>query len=148
MSQTLELAKFLVTVIGGGGAVSWYATRRSDRLAQYRYLDTAYRDLLSTYAKRPEFGDPEKTANFAAAFVEKERLEYHYFAMSVNNFLETLYDVFKRPAKRLEWGRIFVHHASLHWSWLKANEGAFEHGFLEYVSNHMINDAQRAKKAA
>lgn len=125
----------LLSMLIGGGFLTLFWHWRNDQLAQYRYLDQIYTALLAEYRAyaKAGFGDPAKTREFASAFAD-DALGYHYFAMSVMNAMETIFDVLDRkPMHSREWKMIFSHHVRLHWPWLEANPGAFEPEFVAYV---------------
>lgn len=125
----------LLSMLIGGGFLTLFWHWRSYRLAQYRYLDDVYTRLLAEYRASASagYGDPAKTQRFRSAFKD-DALAYHYFAMTVMNTMETIFDVLDRkPMKHDEWKMIFSHHVRLHWPWLDANPSAFEPAFVAYV---------------
>ncbi len=125
----------VLSMLLGGGFLTLFWHWRSDRLAQYRYLDDVYTRLLAEYraSAAAGFGDPAKTQHFRTAF-EHDAYAYHYFAMTVMNAMETMFDVLdKKPMNNSEWRMIFSHHVRLHWAWLDANPSAFEPAFVSYV---------------
>jgi len=143
---SVDAANQFVSILFGGGFVSLFWNWRNDRLAQYRYLDEVYSALLAEYRARPSFGDRQKTQTYQTAFA-KQPLRYHYFAMSVMNTMETIFDVLhSKPLKHPQWGHIFSHHVTLHWAWLDANQDAFEPEFVAYVRS--MNLAARTRQRA
>jgi hypothetical protein len=143
MSDALETVASVLSIVGGGGVLSILWTWQSDRLAQYRYLDEVYTDLLEQYREKPEFGDHEKTATFETAFA-KERNAYHYFAMTVHNTMETIFDVYdERPLDKPQWARIFETHALLHRPWLIKHSDAFEDAYVDYVMTRLPTPERR-----
>ena len=133
MDETmLDIIAEVTKIVFGGGLIALVWTWRSDRLAQYRYLDTAYRELLALYAKTPHFGDPSLTKTYKSSF-QGARLEYHYFAMSVHNFAETIYDTVWWPSCNKEWRYILRHHSVLHSQWLNDNKGPYERRYVRFV---------------
>jgi hypothetical protein len=134
--MTLETIGQIVSIVVGGGAVSMFWAWRNDQLAQYRQLDDGYSQLLAAYRENPGLGDPAATARYKDMFGAEDRLRYHYFAMSVHNVLETLFDILEeRPTDNHMWASIFKHHARLHYAWLLDNTSVFEERYVEYVKN-------------
>ena len=146
--MNLETVEQIVSIVVGGGLVStgctFLWTWRSDRLEQYRHLDAAYGELLGAYRDHPQLGDPAATVQYATALTGDARLKYHYFAMSVHNMLETMFDVLRQnPASRRVWASIFKHHARLHYAWLLDNGDAFEPEYITYVKQ-LLGERPRA----
>ena len=112
----IDLGQLIATVFGVIW-VTWYWKRANDKLQRYRYLDRLYNELLVVYSKNPAFGDEERVRAYRE-FPHEERLKYHYFAMRVHTFLESIFDLSKGKV-RAEWSRIYRHHAQLHSAWLK-----------------------------
>lgn len=134
--MTLETIGQIVSIVLGGGAVSMFWAWRNDQLAQYRQLDDAYSQLLVAYRENPGLGDPAATVRYKTAFIDGDRLRYHYFAMSVHNVLETLFDILEeRPTDDRMWASIFKHHTRLHYAWLLDNATVFEERYVEYVKD-------------
>ena len=132
MDLSLESLNQLASLIVGGGVVTGFWAWRTDRLAQYRYLDEVYTSLLAAYRDKPEYGDGTKTPSFDTAYGDKA-LEYHFFAMSAMNTMETIFDVLHgNPMRYPQWKSIFAFHVRLHWAWLRANQSAFEKRFVTY----------------
>jgi hypothetical protein len=131
MFEDIQQVAKLVTTLLGGGVVAWFWNWNNDRMAQYRYLDNAYRDILSLYAKNPRFADSVLTRDYKSSFTGDELLQYHCFSMAVHNFLETVFDVLWRPTTNKQWGHIFKHHAKLHARWLKDNDTLHEPGYVK-----------------
>jgi hypothetical protein len=148
--MNLETIGQIISIVLGGGAVSTFWTWRADQLAQYRQLDDAYSQLLTVYRDNSELGDPASTVRYKTIFSGKQRLDYHYFAMSVHNVLETLFDVLeKQPASESnrQWASIFKHHARLHYAWLLDNTDAFESEYVDYVKE-LLGELPRATSTA
>lgn len=134
--MSIETLGDIMTIVFGGGLVTTLWNWNANRLAEYRMLDDAYRELLAQYRARFALGDPAATSRYEDAFSADQQVEYHYFAMSVHNTLETIFDVVGLgAAKDRMWGRIFEHHARLHYAWLLKNTSAFEERYVEYVKD-------------
>jgi len=137
--QWLEVVGQCAGLVVGGGAVSTWWAWRADRLAQYRYLDEMYSTLLAQYRALPHFGDPYRTCCYADAYEPDHADAYHYFAMTVHNTMETIFDVTrKRPLAHAPWSAIFTHHVRLHAAWLLANKTVFEPAYVAYVERRVL----------
>jgi len=140
LADIMELTKLAVSIMGGGGFVTWYWTHRNRRSEDYKSLDAAYRSLLDRYFDHPDFGDRALTDDFAEKF-KSDAMKYHYFAMSAHSVMETLHDLYKDceyaggrgPAHHEEWGHVFRYHTRMHRGWLEANTDAQEDGYVKYV---------------
>ena len=93
----------MVTIAGVIG-IAWYWNWQKHKLEQYRHLDVAYNELLKVYFENPRFGQPDLASSYAEAFAGDERWKYHYFAMRVHTFLESIYDIAKAERPRRERG--------------------------------------------
>lgn len=131
----------IFSIVCGGSVVSLFWSWRSDQLEQYRYLDAAYAELLTQYRANPEFGSALKAAQYDHAFANtpdnaNKRDAYHYFAMTVHNTMETIFDTLDEDPlqkSRQQWARIFEYHVRLHYAWLQDNQLSFEPKYVEYV---------------
>src|SRR5690242_1367564 len=94
LKLVVALVGVAMSIAGGGGVVTWYQAVKKARASDYQYLDATYSKLLDAYRARPQFGDPTRLAAYWTAFGE-ERLDYHFFAMTVHSFLETMFDVYE-----------------------------------------------------
>ena len=146
-ADLIDISEKLGSIVLGGGLLSLFWAWRSDRLAQYRYLDESYSALLDAYREHPEFGDVAKTRTFQTSFATNQ-FEYHYFAMTVHNVMETIFDVLRKPLEKPQWARIFAHHALLHWTWLETNAGAFEVAYVAYVRDIPEREQARVDRQA
>ncbi|HTL32269.1 MAG TPA: hypothetical protein VL326_04050 [Kofleriaceae bacterium] len=143
--MTIDTVGQIVSIVLGGGVVSMILAWRNDQLAQYRQLDDAYTALLQQYRDHSPFGDPARTRRYKDAFKDKDALDYHYFALSVLNMMETLFDILdQHPMDKPQWASIFAHHVCLHQAWLQNNTAMFELDFVEYVQ-HMVESFPDAK---
>src|SRR4249919_881227 len=104
-----------VSVVGGIVVASYWAGR-SNKLAEYRYLDELYGKLLDTYRGYPEYGDQQRTDSYALAFRDDNALRYHYFAMTVHSVMETIFDVYETEIPE-QWIHIFDYHTRMHAQW-------------------------------
>jgi hypothetical protein len=127
----IEIAKLVVTIVGAI-VVAWYWNREKHKLEQYRYLDETYNEILRTYLDHPEFGQPELTSKYRASFKKMNFWKYHYFAMRVHTFLETVFDLSKGNVSNT-WLHIFRHHANLHAAWLRDHSSLHEPGYVQHV---------------
>jgi hypothetical protein len=101
----------------------------------YAHLDTLYKGILELYLLHPQFQDAEKTADFKNS-LKHEALLYDAFAAIVHNFLESVFDLaIKGNNIDPKWARIFDYHATLHLSWLLANDRPFEPEYCDFIRN-------------
>jgi len=124
----IDLGQLIATLLAAG-LVTWYWNRAKDKLERYRYLDRIYNELLVVYLKNPAFGDEERVRAYRD-LPHEERLKYHYFAMRVHTFLESIFDVSKGEVPEV-WSRIYRHHALLHAVWLKDHRQLHEPLYVE-----------------
>jgi len=126
----VALAQLLVSIV----AAIWlaiYWNRRSEKRDEYRLLDESYSKLLETYQTNPQFGNRRYTNNYTSAF-QDSALQYHYFAMSVHNVMESIFDTYESnipPA----WDHVFSYHTLLHLEWLLTNPEAHEPDYVGHV---------------
>lgn len=116
--------------------VTGWTLRKDAESKSYVHADTLYLSILRLYLDHPEFGLKEKTVGYREAFSGAEAERYAAFAAIVNDFLETIYDLFHdRKTGRIhpQWQRIFAHHAALHARWLADHPDAFEPDYVAYV---------------
>src|SRR5215469_9975859 len=85
-----EVAQLVISFVAAI-VVAVYWNWRSNKLAEYRYLDKSYSKLLESYRNDPEFGDRQRTSNYANEF-QKKAMKYHYFAMTVHTVMESIFD--------------------------------------------------------
>jgi hypothetical protein len=125
----IEIAKLIVTIFGGLILV-WYWNSKKNRQEKYQYLDSLYNDILKLYFENPQFGEPELTANYRSAYVGEEFWRYHYFAMHIHTFLESIFDMSKSKCKIMKaWEPIYKHHKKLHSAWLQDNKALHEEAY-------------------
>ncbi len=127
----IEIAKVFVAIVGAIGVASYW-NRVKDKLEKYQYLDASYSEILRIYFDNPRFGQPELTAKYAEAFKDTEYWKYHYFAMRVHTFLESIFDLSKGEIPT-DWVHIYRHHASLHATWLRDHQDLHESGYLKHA---------------
>ena len=113
----IELAKLLVAIIGAIG-VAWFWNREKDRLERYQYFDKSYSDILEIYFQNPRLGRPELAARYSHVFEDDEAWRYHYFALRVHTFLESIFDLSGGKVP-VAWRHIYRHQVSLHSAWLR-----------------------------
>ena len=63
----IEISNFVVAIVGAI-VVAWYWNRQKHLLDQYRYLDESYNTLLQLYFDHPQFGDRDRTGDYASNF--------------------------------------------------------------------------------
>ncbi len=129
-----ETAKLLVAVVSAF-FVAWYWNSTKDHFERYQYLDESYNAILKMYFEYPQFGKLESTDDSASAFKEPESLRYHYFAMRVHTFLETLFDLSKESKGEIpdEWLYIYRYHRRLHSAWLKDHPDLQEPAYVKQL---------------
>jgi hypothetical protein len=133
--EMFEIAKLIAATFGALG-VAWYWNRVKDRFDKYQYLDESYSGILRVYFENPRFDQPELTAKYAEAFIDYEHSKYHYFAMRVHTFLESVFDMSKGKI-RTDWMYIYRHHANLHATWLQDHQALHEPGYLNHALGHI-----------
>ncbi len=127
-AEVFETAKLIVAIAGGLG-IAWYWNNKNHKLARYRYLDEAYKELLVTYLENPHFGDPALTGKYLECY-GKDEIKYEYFAMTVHTVMETLWDVYGDRIPD-EWVHVFKYHTKLHANWLRNNSEANRPGYVQ-----------------
>ncbi len=127
----IEITKLVVTIFGAV-VVAWYWNRTKDQLERYQYLDQSYSEILKAYFEHPQFGHSQSTSSYVSAFKEMEALRYHYFAMRVHTFLESVFDLSKGNIPD-EWVHIYRYHRRLHSAWLQDHGDLHEPGYVSHV---------------
>ena len=130
MDET-EIAKLVIGIVGAG-FVAWYWNAVNHKLAQYRYLDETYKEILKAYVDHPDFGQPELARTYREAFKGKDFWKYHYFSMQVHTFLETIFDLSNGKIPDV-WDYVYRHHGDLHSAWLRDHRDLHEAGYVEQI---------------
>ena len=65
------------------------------------------------------------------AFKDIDALRYHYFAMRVHTFLETIFDLSKGNVPG-EWRHIYRYHRRLHSAWLQDHPDLQESAYVKH----------------
>jgi hypothetical protein len=125
LKMAIDIAQVAVT-IGGAIIVASYWNRLK------QYLDESYNEILKAYFDNSKCGQSELTAKYADAFRDVELWKYHYFAMRVHTFLESIFDLSKGEI-RDDWVHIYRHHARLHSAWLRDLRDLHEPGYVRHV---------------
>lgn len=125
------IVQVLVGIVGAIWVVSYW-NRKKHELEEYRYLDISYNEILKTYFENSRFGQPELVKKYAAEFKDAEKWKYHYFAMRIHTFLESIFDLSNGEIPP-EWKAIYQHHARLHATWLRDHQGLQEPGYCDDV---------------
>jgi hypothetical protein len=129
----LKLGQLAVAVASAFG-VTWYWNRTKHHHDEFRLLEEGYGRLLKLYFDNPQFGDPERTADFERSFQDADRLRYHYFAMTVHTLMETIHDLSHCRGKMWrEWQHIFFYHSRLHAAWLAKHQALHEPRYVARV---------------
>jgi len=142
LCELLVNKEVIGSVLGGliGACISFtVATQVAEserRRDYYVHVDARYEQLLRLYMGNPDFGDLNSTAKYEEAFSGKMSTEYHFFAWTVNDFCESIWDTFydSRSQKfHHHWKHIFEHHTKLHENWLRNNQALFEADYVKFV---------------
>ena len=135
----VDIGQFVLAVVSAF-LVAGYWNRVNHRSEQYRYLDQTYNDILKTYLEDPEFGQKALTDDYERKFHNSKAWRYHYFAMRVHTFLESIFDL-SEDGKILDvWAHIFEHHAKLHAAWLRDHKDIQEQGYIEVCNRLRVWD--------
>lgn len=128
----LEILKISFTIIGGI-LIVWYWNKKKHELDRYSYLSDAYLEVLHMYRDSPRFGDSNSTKEYQEHFRNEELLEYQFFAMSVHNTMESIYDFYGHNIPD-EWIHLFRYHTKLHLIWLNENKSSYRPSYIDYVN--------------
>lgn len=137
---------YLIEILSGfagvilGGIISFFVFKwvysRQSATWNYNHTDSLYINTVKLYVDHPQFGDPEKTRSYVTAFKENELWQYHYFALNLHTFLETIYDLHldeRHDKIEYVWECIFDYHAKLHLEWLKNNKESNHSKYIDFV---------------